>query len=61
MRFCVGEEPDCNGPDCGHADDCPYYFESMKEDSSLRDELERWRRTTNGQKRRRRKEAKSEP
>lgn len=41
MRHCVGEDAGCNGPDCGHAEDCPYYLEYMKEDSSLRDELER--------------------
>lgn len=49
------EEPECNGPDCGHAEDCPYYLEMMKEDSSWRDELERYNKihdkgTTNGKK-----------
>ena len=24
-RWCVGDEPECNGPDCGRAEDCPYY------------------------------------
>lgn len=49
MRFCVGEEPECNGPYCGHAEDCPYYLEGMKGDSSLRNELERWKQTTKGE------------
>lgn len=49
MRFCVGEEPECNGPDCGHAEDCPYHLESMKEESSLRDELERWKQAKKGE------------
>lgn len=42
MKYCVGEEPECNGPDCGHAEGCPFYLGMMKEDSSWRDELERY-------------------
>lgn len=50
MRWCMDEEePECNGPDCGHAEDCPYYLECIKEDSSLRDELERWKQTKKGE------------
>lgn len=45
---CVGEDAECNGPDCGYAENCPYYLESMKEDSSLRDELERRKQTKKG-------------
>lgn len=45
MRYCVGEEPECNGPNCGHAEDCPYYHEIMKEDSSCRCELEKYKKS----------------
>lgn len=45
MRYCVGEEPECNGPYCGHAEDCPYYQEIMKEDSSFRRELEKYKKS----------------
>ena len=45
MRFCVGEEPECNGPYCGHAEGCPYYQESMKADSSCRCELEKYKKS----------------
>lgn len=48
MRYCIGEDAECNGPDCGHAEDCPYYLESMKDDSSLCDELERQKQTKKG-------------
>lgn len=45
MKYCIGDEPECNGPYCGHAEDCPYYLEGMKEDSSLRSELEKFKTT----------------
>ena len=40
MRWCIDmEEPECNGPECGHADDCPFFKAEMEEDSSLADAL----------------------
>ena len=45
MRFCVVEEPECNGPYCGHAKGCPFYQESMKEDSSCLCELEKYKKS----------------
>lgn len=44
MRFCVGEEPECNGPYCGHAKGCPFYKESMSEDDECRRERRRGKR-----------------
>ena len=48
MRFCVGDEPECNGPECGHAETCPYYLSEMKEDSSLKKMLDDWIRNNKG-------------
>lgn len=48
-RWCVDdEEPECNGPDCGHADSCPYYKALMEEDSSLAEELSEYNRKKEG-------------
>lgn len=41
MRWCVGDEPECNGPECGHAETCPYFLELIKEDQSMKDELDK--------------------
>ena len=41
MKWCVGEEPECNGPDCGEANTCPYYLESVDEGLTDADGLEK--------------------
>ena len=33
MRACIGDEPECNGPYCGHSENCRAYIEMSKEDS----------------------------
>lgn len=33
MRACIGDEPECNGPYCGHSENCPAYIEMSKDDS----------------------------
>ena len=43
MKWCTGDEPECNGPDCGEAENCPYYKALMEEDPALREDLEDWK------------------
>lgn len=39
MRFCVGDEPECNGPECGHAETCPFFLRLAEEDPSIKTRL----------------------
>ena len=50
-RWCLDdEEPEYNGPDCGHADGCPYFKALTEEDSSVAEELAEYNRRKEGAK-----------
>ena len=44
MRWCMDpEEPECNGPECGHAETCQFYIDCMKEDPCYSEYLKKWK------------------
>jgi len=46
VKWCIGDNdgwPECNGPDCGEVEDCPYYKALMEEDPACREDLEDWK------------------